>query len=111
MGSPCAHTVCALKHQIADQRTDVARADAERQALSRLDKMRADQGKRVSMLGEEAAESMQRAALIEYNLEAVDAAIDAVNAAIATGGAVQRRYAYLVVLHAQRLCHAQQCGM
>lgn len=48
--------------------------------MSRLDRIRADQGARATTLEREAAASEERASLIEYNLEAVDAAIDAVNA-------------------------------
>jgi len=59
---------------------EVAKLDAERAALSRLDKIRVDQGARATALEREAAASEERATLIEYNLEAVDAAIDAVNA-------------------------------
>lgn len=58
----------------------MAKLEAERQALSRLDKIKADQGARATALEREAAASELRATLIEYNLEAVDAAIDAVNA-------------------------------
>ena len=43
------------------------------------------QGARVAALEAEAGESELRAALIEYNLSDVDAAINAVNAAIASG--------------------------
>lgn len=67
-------------HQIQGQRVEVAKLDAERAALSRLDKIRVDQGARAAALEKEAAASEERASLIEYNLEAVDAAIDAVNA-------------------------------
>jgi hypothetical protein len=66
--------------QIQGQRVEVAKLDAERAALSRLDKIKVDQGARATALAAEAAASEARAALIEYNLEAVDAAIDAVNA-------------------------------
>lgn len=66
--------------QIQDQRIELAKLDAERAALSRLDKIRNDQGARATALEREAAASELRASLIEYNLEAVDAAIDAVNA-------------------------------
>eukprot|EP00877_Chromochloris_zofingiensis_P000091 jgi/Chrzof1/10082/Cz04g26130.t1 len=71
--------------KVADQRLDVAKVEAEKAALSRLDKIKADQGTRATALEAEAQESEHRAALIEYNLQAVDACIDAVNAAIATG--------------------------
>jgi hypothetical protein len=68
--------------QIQGQRVEVAKLDAERAALSRLDKIRLDQGARATALEKEAAASEERATLIEYNLEAVDAAIDAVNAGV-----------------------------
>jgi hypothetical protein len=48
--------------------------------MSRLDKIRVDQGARAAALEQEAAASEARATLIEYNLDTVDAAIDAVNA-------------------------------
>lgn len=59
---------------------EVAKLDAERAAMSRLDKIRVDQGARAAALEQEAAASEARATLIEYNLDTVDAAIDAVNA-------------------------------
>eukprot|EP00883_Tetradesmus_obliquus_P009930 jgi/Sobl393_1/2641/SZX66696.1 len=71
--------------KIQGQRVQVAKLEAEKSALSRLDKIKADQGARATALEQEAAASEARANLIEYNLEAVDAALDAVNAAIATG--------------------------
>lgn len=77
------HHLCAATRlclQIQGQRVEVAKLDAERAALSRLDKIRLDQGARATALEREAAASEERASLIEYNLEAVDAAIDAVNA-------------------------------
>jgi hypothetical protein len=66
--------------QIQGQRVQVAKLEAERSALSRLDKIKADQGARATALEKEAAASELRANLIEYNLDAVDAALDAVNA-------------------------------
>lgn len=73
--------------QVQGQAIAQAKLGAERAALSRLDKMKSDQGARVSALAREAAASELCASLIEYNLEAVDAAIDAVNA----GAAAQPR--------------------
>lgn len=58
---------------------------AERAALQKIDKIRSDQGARAAALERESAESELRAQLIEYNLEAVDAAITAVNEALASG--------------------------
>eukprot|EP00879_Flechtneria_rotunda_P009714 GHRR01010163.1.p1 GENE.GHRR01010163.1~~GHRR01010163.1.p1 ORF type:complete len:564 (+),score=252.88 GHRR01010163.1:1740-3431(+) len=71
--------------KIQGQRVQVAKLEAERQALSRLDRIKVDQGARAAALEREAAASEERATLIEYNLESVDAAMDAVNAALATG--------------------------
>jgi hypothetical protein len=71
---------CCCWPQIQGQRVEIAKLDAERAALSRLDKIKLDQGARATALEREAAASDERASLIEYNLEAVDAAIDAVNA-------------------------------
>lgn len=85
--------------QVADQRLDVAKVEAEKAALSRLDKIKADQGTRATALEAEAQESEHRAALIEYNLQAVDACIDAVNAAIATGEATAQTCSTLLVVH------------
>ena len=76
--------------QVAGQRAALARADAERAALGKLDKIKSDQAGRVSALQREADEAQQRAALIEYNLEAVDAAIAAVNEALASGERARR---------------------
>jgi hypothetical protein len=66
--------------QIQGQRVQVAKLEAERSALSRLDRIKADQGARATALEKEAGASELRANLIEYNLDAVDAALDAVNA-------------------------------
>eukprot|EP00798_Chlamydomonas_sp_ICE-L_P022483 gene22483-29609_t len=52
--------------------------------MGKLDRMKEDQSKRVTALEREATESEERASLIEYNLDAVDAAIAAVNGALAT---------------------------
>jgi hypothetical protein len=66
----------------------VAKLEAERSALSRLDRIKADQGARATALEKEAGASELRANLIEYNLDAVDAALDAVNAGGASSVAV-----------------------
>ena len=63
----------------------MVKAEAQKAAFSRLDKIRYDQTTRAAALEAEAQAAELRATLIEYNLEAVDAAIDAVNMAIATG--------------------------
>ncbi|KAG2487711.1 hypothetical protein HYH03_013710 [Edaphochlamys debaryana] len=71
--------------KIEGQRADIARADAERAATSRLDKIKADQGSRAAALLVAAEEAELKAQLITYNLTAVDAALDAVNTSLATG--------------------------
>lgn len=76
--------------QIQGQRVQLAKLEAERSAMSRLDKIRSDQGARATALEREAAASELRANLIEYNLEAVDAALDAVNAG--EGGRLQLKW-------------------
>jgi hypothetical protein len=77
--SPCTHFI-APSPQIQGQRVHVTKLEAERSALSRLDRIKADQGARATALEKEAGASELRANLIEYNLDAVDAALDAVNA-------------------------------
>lgn len=54
--------------------------------MGKLDRLKADQAARANALEKEGAEDDSRAALIEYNLGPVDAAIDAVNEALARGG-------------------------
>ncbi|KIY94935.1 hypothetical protein MNEG_13027 [Monoraphidium neglectum] len=71
--------------KIEGQRVDVAKADAEKAAVGKLERVKQDQGARVAALESEASEAELRATLIEYNLGEVDAAIDAVNAAVASG--------------------------
>jgi predicted ribosome quality control (RQC) complex YloA/Tae2 family protein len=70
---------------VVEQRLDVAKVEAEKAALSRLDKIRSDQTQRAAALEAEAAAAELRASLIEYNLEAVDAALAAVNGVVASG--------------------------
>jgi hypothetical protein len=55
--------------------------------MSKLDKFKADQAQRVAALEAEAGQAELRASLIEYNLAEVDAAITALNEALATGEA------------------------
>lgn len=62
-----------------------ARVAAETAALSKVDRMRADQAARAASLEAEAAVQSDHAALVEYNLGAVDAALKAVKDALATG--------------------------
>ncbi|GLI62598.1 hypothetical protein VaNZ11_005137 [Volvox africanus] len=71
--------------KVEGQRADIARADAERAALSRLDKIKQDQGSRAEALLHQAEECDLKAQLITYNLDAVDAALVAVNQSLATG--------------------------
>eukprot|EP00955_Chlamydomonas_euryale_P065234 359188-Chlamydomonas_euryale.AAC.1 len=71
--------------KIEVQRSAVARSDAERAAVAKLDRIRSDQGGRLGQLQRDADEAELRGSLIEYNLEAVDAAIGAVNEALASG--------------------------
>ncbi|GIL69667.1 hypothetical protein Vretifemale_580 [Volvox reticuliferus] len=71
--------------KVEGQRADIARADAERAALSRLDKIKQDQGSRAEALLHQAEECELKAQLITYNLEAVDAALVAINQSLATG--------------------------
>ncbi|EFJ40301.1 hypothetical protein VOLCADRAFT_69736 [Volvox carteri f. nagariensis] len=71
--------------KIEGQRAGIARADAERAALSKLDKIKLDQGTRAEALLRQAEECELKAQLITYNLEMVDAVLLAVNQMLATG--------------------------
>ncbi|KAK9805687.1 hypothetical protein WJX72_012021 [[Myrmecia] bisecta] len=71
--------------KIEGQRAEQVRAHQEKAALAKLDRIRTDQGQRAEDLEKEAAEAEAKANLIEYNLEAVDAAINAVREALAAG--------------------------
>lgn len=71
--------------KVEDQRAEVAQQAAVRTVMSKLDKVREDQAARAEALGREADAEEDKAALIEYNMTAVDAAIDALNAALARG--------------------------
>lgn len=53
--------------------------------MARLEKVKADQTKRVAVLEAEAEAQERRALLIHLNLDAVDGAIAAVNGALAAG--------------------------
>ena len=63
----------------------LARRKAEAQALAKLEKSLKDQRNRVEQLEKEREKEEQRAVLIEYNHEAVDTALAAVNSALASG--------------------------
>ena len=71
--------------KIEGQRAAVARAEAEKGAMSKLEKIRHDQGGRVNALQKEADEAELRGTLIEYNLDAVNGVLDAINEALASG--------------------------
>ncbi|GFR49968.1 hypothetical protein Agub_g12107, partial [Astrephomene gubernaculifera] len=71
--------------KVEGQRAEIARADAERAAMSRLDRMKADQGSRAETLLRSAEECELKAQLITYNLGAVEAALAALNHSLATG--------------------------
>ena len=84
--------VCAFDHAVDEyfialeaQSQILARRKAEAQALAKLEKSLKDQKSRVEQLEREREKEEQRAVLIEYNHEAVDTAIDAVNSALASG--------------------------
>lgn len=53
--------------------------------MSKVDRIRADQSARAAALEAEADDLTGKATMIEYNLDLVDAALDAVNSALAGG--------------------------
>ncbi|KAL2651385.1 hypothetical protein R1flu_019513 [Riccia fluitans] len=71
--------------KVEGQRAEQQRKSQEESALSKLDKIRADQTNRVKALKREVDQSVHMAELIEYNLDDVDAAISAVRTALASG--------------------------
>ncbi|CAG9466235.1 unnamed protein product [Pedinophyceae sp. YPF-701] len=71
--------------KVEEVREEQRRAQAEAAVLSRLEKIKADQAARARALEAEAAMAEKRAVLVEANLEKVDAAINAVNEALAAG--------------------------
>ncbi|BBM96816.1 nuclear export mediator factor NEMF [Marchantia polymorpha subsp. ruderalis] len=71
--------------KVEGQRADQQRRTQEESALTKLDKIRADQTNRVKALKREVDQSVHMAELIEYNLDDVDAAILAVRTALASG--------------------------
>ncbi|KAL0030916.1 hypothetical protein WJX79_000862 [Trebouxia sp. C0005] len=71
--------------RIEGQQVERNQSQQEKAALAKLDRIKLDQGKRADDLERDAAEAESKAALIEYNLEAVDGAINAVREALASG--------------------------
>ncbi|KAK9857575.1 hypothetical protein WJX84_011908 [Apatococcus fuscideae] len=71
--------------KIEGQKATQARSQKERAAMSKLDKLKADQAQRADTLAANAMTAEEQAQLIEYNLDAVDGAINAVRAALAQG--------------------------
>ncbi|PIA60910.1 hypothetical protein AQUCO_00300436v1 [Aquilegia coerulea] len=71
--------------KIESQRSEQQQQAKEGTAMQKLNKIRADQENRVHMLKKEVDRCITMAELIEYNLEDVEAAILAVNAALASG--------------------------
>ncbi|EFN57403.1 hypothetical protein CHLNCDRAFT_57209 [Chlorella variabilis] len=70
---------------IQGQRSAHQQAAKEKAAVGKLEAIRRDHEKRLGSLGQEAEAAELKAALIEYNLEAVDAALNAVREALASG--------------------------
>ncbi|KAL4420985.1 hypothetical protein ABPG77_001304 [Micractinium sp. CCAP 211/92] len=71
--------------KIQGQRTAQQQAAKEKAAVGKLEAIRKDHEKRLDVLGREAESAELKAALIEYNLDAVDAALNAVREAVASG--------------------------
>ena len=67
------------------QKQEVAKHQEKKQIASKLDKIKNDQDARITSLRNQALSTNKKAQLIEYNLESVDAAINAVNEALASG--------------------------
>ncbi len=67
------------------QRAIAQQAQREKQAVGKLDAIRRDHELRLEALSKEAEAAERRAALIELNLDAVDAALNAVREALAGG--------------------------
>ena len=83
---------CAFDHVVDEYFTALesqsgvlARRKVEAQAITKLEKTLKDVENRAAQLELEREKEEQRAVLIEYNLEAVDRALDAVNSALASG--------------------------
>eukprot|EP00898_Chlorokybus_atmophyticus_P002379 jgi/Chlat1/3141/Chrsp21S03365 len=64
--------------KVETQKANAARRQQENQALSKLDKVRADQTKRAVALEKDAAAARRRAELIQFHSEEVDAAVELV---------------------------------
>lgn len=90
--------------QIEGQRADMAKAEAERSAMSKLDKIKSDQTARAAALAREAEEAELRASLIQYNLEAVDAVITALNESLASGNVLR-----CTILYAMYILYDTSC--
>ncbi|KAK4433847.1 Nuclear export mediator factor NEMF [Sesamum alatum] len=71
--------------KIESQRAEQQQKAKENSAMQKLEKIKIDQESRVHALKREVEQSVKLAALIEYNLEDVDAAILAVRVALANG--------------------------
>ncbi|KAK9797102.1 hypothetical protein WJX73_010610 [Symbiochloris irregularis] len=71
--------------KVAVQQATRARETQERQVVTKLDRVRIDQERRVDALAKEAEGAELRASLLEYNAQAVDEAINAVRQALARG--------------------------
>ncbi|KAL4425918.1 hypothetical protein ABPG75_009934 [Micractinium tetrahymenae] len=71
--------------KIQGQRAAQQQAAKEKAAVGKLEAIRKDHEKRLGTLGREAESAELKAALIEYNLEAMDAALNAVREAVASG--------------------------
>ncbi|KAH6833059.1 zinc knuckle family protein [Perilla frutescens var. hirtella] len=71
--------------KIESQRAEQQQKSKENSAMQKLGKIKNDQESRVHALEREVQQCMKMAALIEYNLEDVDAAILAVRVALANG--------------------------
>ncbi|KAG8372834.1 hypothetical protein BUALT_Bualt12G0108200 [Buddleja alternifolia] len=71
--------------KIESQRSEQQQKSKENSAMQKLDKIKVDQESRVHALKREVEQCVKMAALIEYNLEDVDAAILAVRVALANG--------------------------
>ena len=71
--------------KLEKQRVEAQRNQQEKQVLSKLEKVKSDQERRVKSLEAGAANADMHAALIEYNADEVDQVIRATNEAVATG--------------------------
>lgn len=70
---------------IESQKADVANAQIKSQAMSKLTKVKKDHSTRVDNLSKEASIATRKAQMIEYCLDDVDAAINAVNDVLKAG--------------------------